>query len=180
MSLHALIWSDIRAFGGEYDPRKLAFWLFLAKQLFFHSALFGVFWHRYGHWVFRDCPIPVWRHLHAVNYLLWLPLVRTTTGVDISYGAQIGPGLVLVHGHQVIGEITAGKNLFVHDGALVGAVEGQYPTLGNDVTLGARAVVIGGIHLGDGCRVGAAAVVVKDVPAGATAVGNSARIIVKL
>ena len=106
--------------------------------------------------------------------------MRATTGVDISYGAQIGPGLVLVHGHQVIGEITAGKNLFVHDGALVGAVEGQYPTLGNDVTLGARAVVIGGIHLGDGCRVGATAVVVKDVPAGATAVGNPARIIVKL
>ena len=74
----------------------------------------------------------------------------------------------------------AGKKLFVYDGALVGAVEGQYPTLGNDVTLGARAVVIGGIHLGDGCRVGAAAVVVKDVPAGATSVGNPARIIVKL
>ena len=84
MSLPSLLWSDIRAFGGEYDPRKLAFWLFLAKQLFFHSALFGVFWHRYGHRAFRDCPIPVWRHLHAVNYLLWLPLVRATTGVDIS------------------------------------------------------------------------------------------------
>ena len=85
--------------------------------------------------------------------------------------------MVLVHGHQIIGEITAGKNLFFHNGVLVGTVKGQYPTLGNDVTLGARAVIIGGIHLGDGCRVGAAAVVVKDVPAGATVVGNPARIV---
>ena len=61
MSLHALIWSDIRAFGRQYDFRKPAFWLFLTKQLFFHSALFCVLWYRYGHWAFRVCPFPIWR-----------------------------------------------------------------------------------------------------------------------
>lgn len=177
MSLLLLFWSDIRAFGSQYDPRKPAFWLFLIKQLFFHGALFGVLWYRYGHWAFRVCPLPFWRHLHAVNYLLWLPLLRAVTGVDISYEARIGPGLVLVHGHQVIGAITAGENLFVHDGVLIGAVEGHFPTLENDVMLGARAVIVGSIHLGAGCRIGAGAVVVKDVPTGATAVGNPARII---
>ncbi len=179
MTLKALIWSDLRAFGRAYDPRKPAFWRFLIKQSFFHAALFGVIWYRYGHWAFCICKVPVWRHLHALNYLLWLPLLHALTGVDIAYEAEIGPGLVMGHGHQVIGAIQAGANLFVHDGVLVGAVNERYPTLGDDVTLGARAVIIGPVRLGDGCRIGAGAVVVKDVPAGATAVGNPARVILK-
>jgi serine O-acetyltransferase len=50
--------------------------------------------------------------------------------------------------------------------------------VGRDVDLGAHAQVLGGIDLGDGCRVGAASVVLTDVPAGATAVGVPARVIV--
>lgn len=93
MSLPSLLWSDVRTFGGQHDPRKPAFWLFLTKRLFFHGALFGVLWYRYGHWAFRVCRVSLWRHLHAINYLLWLPLLRAMTGVDISYEAQVGPGL---------------------------------------------------------------------------------------
>ena len=49
MSLSALLWSDVRAFGDRYDPWTLAFWLFLIKQTFFHGASSGVSWYRYGH-----------------------------------------------------------------------------------------------------------------------------------
>jgi serine O-acetyltransferase len=49
--------------------------------------------------------------------------------------------------------------------------------LGDDVDLGAYAQVLGGVRLGNGCRIGAMSVVLDDVPAGATAVGAPARIV---
>ena len=53
----------------------------------------------------------------------------------------------------------------------------RHPTLGRDVVIGAGAKVLGGFTVGDGAKVGSNAVVTKPVPAGATAVGNPARII---
>jgi len=53
----------------------------------------------------------------------------------------------------------------------------RHPTLGCDVVVGAGAKVLGGFTVGDGARIGSNAVVTKPVPAGATAVGNPARII---
>jgi serine O-acetyltransferase len=53
----------------------------------------------------------------------------------------------------------------------------RHPTLGQDVVIGAGAKVLGGFTVGDGAKVGSNAVVTKPVPAGATAVGNPARII---
>jgi serine O-acetyltransferase len=53
----------------------------------------------------------------------------------------------------------------------------DFPVIGDGVMVGAGARILGGISLGDGCRVGANAVVITDVPAGATAVGVPARIL---
>ena len=73
----------------------------------------------------------------------------------------------------------AGEKLFVYDGVLVGAVDEPYPTLENDVALEVLDYCRR-LHLGAICRIGVGAVVGKDVPAGATAVGNPAYIIMKL
>ena len=53
-----------------------------------------------------------------------------------------------------------------------------FPSIGDDVFIGAGARVLGGIRIGDGARIGANAVVINDVPAGATAVGVPARVLV--
>ena len=178
MSLFALVWSDLCAYVWKpYSPKQLKFWLFLCRQSLFHRALFYVPFYRYGHWAFRQCRIPIWKHLHQVLYLLLLPGMRLLTSVDLNHKATIGPGLILLHGNQVIGEIEAGRNLTVHDGVLLGhADDGACPVLGEDVLLGARCIIVGGIRVGDRVKVGAGTTVVKSLPAGAVAVGAAIRI----
>lgn len=91
---------------------------------------------------------------------------------------QVGPGLYLQHGFSTI--VTArsvGRNLWVNQQVTVGFTDSDStPTIGDDVTIGAGALVLGDVTVGDGATIGAGAVVVKDVPAGATVVGVPARV----
>ncbi len=85
-------------------------------------------------------------------------------GVGVGETAEIGDGCTIYQGVNL-----GGTSLY--KGAK------RHPTLGKDVVIGAGAKVLGGFTVGDGARVGSNAVVTKPVPAGATAVGNPARII---
>jgi serine O-acetyltransferase len=97
----------------------------------------------------------------------------------IGRGAEFGPGLVLIHSTGVVinGNVRGGRRVFIEHQVTIGAERRQSPTLGDDVFLGAGAKVIGPVTLGDGCRVGANAVVVRDVPPRATVVGIPARVV---
>lgn len=110
-------------------------------------------------------------------------VVETITGIGISKGVEIGPGLRIHHfGGIFVAEGTRiGPHCTMRQGVTIGnrTADGPVPVLGRDVDLGAHAQVLGGIKLGDGCRIGASSVVLIDVPAGATAVGVPARIIAK-
>lgn len=118
----------------------------------------------------------------AVAQLL-LGVCRLLCGVDIVLGAEIGDGLVIMHGHGIV--IGEGAKLG-HDCAIFqqvtigqdGNVDG-WPTIGNHVTIYAGAKVFGSITIGDGARIGANAVVTADVPPGAVMVGVPARNIAK-
>ena len=107
---------------------------------------------------------------------------RAVTGVEIHPGAQIGRRCFIDHGMGVvIGETAViGDDVLLYHGATLGSRDlrdGQrHPTVGNGVLVGAGARILGPVRVGDGARVGANAVVVKDVPDGATAVGVAARI----
>ena len=99
-------------------------------------------------------------------------------GTVIGRGADFGPGFVLFHSHGVVinGKVKGGDHVHLqHEVTLGDNGYGETPTLGNNVLIGAGAKVIGGIHLGDGSRVGANAVVVKDVEADTTVVGIPAK-----
>jgi len=85
-------------------------------------------------------------------------------GVVVGETAEIGDGCTIYQG------VTLG-------GTSLYKGEKRHPTLGKDVVIGAGAKVLGGFTVGDGAKVGSNAVVTKPVPAGATAVGNPARII---
>jgi serine O-acetyltransferase len=97
----------------------------------------------------------------------------------IGRGADFGPGFVLIHSIGVVINtcVRGGSNVHVEHQVTVGAEGRQSPILGNDVFLGAGAKVVGPVTVGDGARIGANAVVVRDVPAYTTAVGIPAQVV---
>ena len=94
---------------------------------------------------------------------------------------QIGPGLRIWHfGNIFIHEqVRLGANCTLRQGVTIGNRHdgGPVPVVEDDVDFGAYAQVLGEVHIGRGAKIGAMSVVLDDVPAGATAVGNPARII---
>lgn len=108
--------------------------------------------------------------------------VRSATGIEIHPGARLGRRLFIDHGMGiVIGETAeVGDDVVMFHGATLGGVSmthgKRHPTIGNGVVIGSGARILGPIRVGDNARIGANAVVVKDVPANATAVGVPAAV----
>lgn len=99
----------------------------------------------------------------------------------IGRGASFGPQFVLIHSQGVVinGNVTGGSRVFIEHQVTIGAERRQSPVLGDDVFVGAGAKIIGSVTIGDGAKIGANAVVVRDVPPDATAVGVPARSVQK-
>jgi serine O-acetyltransferase len=119
-----------------------------------------------------------WR-LSPVSYFL-MGRGLGIAGAEIHPGAHIGPGFCLVHsGGVVIGDrARIGAHFICFQGVTVGDSghgDGQ-PALGNWVTAGAGAKILGGISVGSGATIGANSVVLRDVPPGGVAVGAPARV----
>jgi serine O-acetyltransferase len=108
---------------------------------------------------------------------------RFWTGIEIDPGATIGKGVFIDHGiGVVIGETAeVGDGCTIYQGVTLGGTSLQrtkrHPTLGKNVTIGSGAAVLGAIYIGDGAKIGANSVVVKDVPANATVVGIPGRVV---
>ncbi|HXH21895.1 MAG TPA: serine O-acetyltransferase [Dehalococcoidia bacterium] len=108
---------------------------------------------------------------------------RWFTGIEIHPGAKIGEGLFIDHGMGVvIGETAViGDDCHLMQGVTLGGTsnrrEKRHPTLGNHVTVGAGAAVIGAITIGDHARIGAGSVVVTNVPEYATVVGVPGKVV---
>lgn len=130
---------------------------------------------------------------HRIAHRLWtrgakLPAlvlaqgVRSATGIEIHPGARIGRRFFIDHGMGVVvGETSeVGDDVMLYHGVTLGGRSMErvkrHPTVGDGVTIGAGARVLGPITLGEGAQVGANAVVVKDVPSRATAVGIPATV----
>jgi serine O-acetyltransferase len=105
-------------------------------------------------------------------------VTRAVTGIEIHPAARIGNEFFIDHGSGVvIGETAAiGNCVTLYQGVTLGGTGFQrgkrHPTLGNNVTVGSGAKLLGPIAVGDGAKIGANTVVVEDVPPGATVVGN--------
>ncbi|RKP54525.1 serine O-acetyltransferase [Pararobbsia silviterrae] len=109
---------------------------------------------------------------------------RFWTGIEIHPAARIGRRVFIDHGMGVVIGQTAevGDDCTIYQGVTLGGTSltrgaKRHPTLGAGVIVGAGAQVLGGFTVGEGAKIGSNAVVVKPVPAGATALGNPARII---
>lgn len=107
---------------------------------------------------------------------------RSVTGVEIHPGAQLGRRFFIDHGMGVVIGETAevGDDVMLYHGVTLGGRSmkrvKRHPTIGDNVTIGAGARVLGPVHIGDGVQIGANSVVVKDIPAGAVATGIPATI----
>jgi len=132
--------------------------------------------------------------LHRLAHKLWQKkwrflarmlshLSRGLTGIEIHPGATIGRRFFIDHGMGiVIGETAEiGDDVTLYQGVSLGGTSLQkvkrHPTLMNGVVVGAGAIILGAVTVGEKARIGAGAVVVRDVPAGATVVGLAGRII---
>lgn len=109
---------------------------------------------------------------------------KKLTGIEIHPGAVIGKNVMIDHGSGiVIGETAiVGNRVKMFQGVSLAAddyeVNGRrHPIIGDDVLLGAGALILGPHTIGKNAKIGAGAVVLRDVPANATAVGIPARII---
>ena len=132
--------------------------------------------------------------LHRLSHALWQrgwrwlarwcsQIGRFFTGIEIHPGARIGSRVFIDHGMGVVIGETAevGDGCTIYQGVTLGGTSlskgaKRHPTLGRDVIVGANAQVLGSFTVGEGARIGSGAVVIREVPAGATAVGNPARV----
>lgn len=123
-------------------------------------------------------------HRHGITVLprLIAQISYFCTGIDIHPAARIGEGFFIDHGAGVvIGETTIiGRNVTLFQGVTLGGTGRErgkrHPTIGDNVTIGAGAKVLGNITIGDNAYIGANAVVLRSVPEGATVVGVPGRI----
>ena len=134
--------------------------------------------------------------LHRLAHGLWLAnfkwtglwvsqLARFLTGIEIHPGAIMGRRVFIDHGMGVVIGETAdvGDDCTIYQGVTLGGTTlhkgKRHPTLGRNVIVSAGAKVLGPFTVGDGAKIGANAVVLKEVPPGATVVGIPGRVITR-
>ena len=161
---------DIRAVF-DRDPAARSFW----EVLTCYPGIHALFLHRLAHWL--------WGHRLRWMARFTAHVSRFLTGIEIHPGATIGRRFFIDHGMGVVIGETAliGNDVTLYHGVTLGGTSWnkgkRHPTLEDGVVIGAGAKVLGPIVISAGAKVGSNAVVTKPVPAGATAVGNPARIL---
>lgn len=156
----------------ERDPAARSY----KEALFFSPGLHAILLHKFSHNAYLKGNFTIAR---MINYI-----ARLLTGADIHPGAMIGKGFFIDHATGVvIGETSViGENVSVFQGVTLGGVSAErgrkrHPTIGNNVVIGAHAVILGDIQVGENTRIGAGSVVIKDVPPNSTVVGIPGKVV---
>lgn len=165
----ARLWAP--QYEGGSDPIPPLSLRLAARLLWQHVGLRAIFVHRLSHVLWRRRVKAIPQLLSQLNVMLH--------GLDVPAGVEIGPGLYVPHPvGTVVMARRIGRNLTLVSGVTVGMRHVcEFPEIGDDVYIGAGARILGAITVGSGAKIGANAVVLRDVPAGATAVGIPARVI---
>jgi serine O-acetyltransferase len=159
---------EIRA-ARERDPAARS----ALEVLLTSPGLHAIALHRAAHWLWRRGLLLPGRLLSHLN--------RGLTGIEIHPGARIGEGVFIDHGMGVVIGETAivGDNVTMYQGVTLGGTGKErgkrHPTIEENAVIGVGASILGAVTIGEGARVGAGSVVLKDVPPHTTAVGLPAR-----
>lgn len=152
----------------------------LRRPFLKEQSIWAVWTYRFGRRI-DSRPVGMVRRVLTGFYWLWFRLIETTVGISLPKSALIGPGLRIWHfgGIFLHPAVRIGANCTLRQGVTIGnrTADGPVPTIGDDVDFGAYAQVLGGVRIGNGCRIGAMSLVLCDVPDGATAVGVPARVL---
>src|ERR1700679_3812853 len=157
----------------ESDPAARSY----VEVLTLYPGLQAVWAHHLSHWLW----------LHGMRFLARFvsQIARVFTGIEIHPGAEIGRRLFIDHGMgTVIGETAIiGDDVTLYQGVTLGGTGKEkgkrHPTLGNNISVGSGAKLLGNITIGDNCRVGAGSVVLRSVPANSTIVGVPGHIVLR-
>jgi serine O-acetyltransferase len=157
----------------ESDPAARSY----LEVLICYPGLHAVWAHHLSHWLW----------LHGMRFLgrYISQLARFFTGIEIHPGAEIGRRLFIDHGMgTVIGETSVvGDDVTLYQGVTLGGTGKEkgkrHPTLGNNISIGSGAKLLGNITIGDNGRVGAGSVVLRSVPANSTIVGVPGHIVLR-
>lgn len=147
------------------------------EVLLCYSGLHAIWAHRLSHYFYKR----QW----FVTARLISTAARFLTGIEIHPGAQIGKGLFIDHGMGiVIGETTViGDNVSLYQGVTLGGTGKEkgkrHPTIGDYVVVACGAKVLGSFTVGEGAKIGAGSVVLKEVPPYSTVVGIPGRVVVQ-
>lgn len=158
---------DLRSYGG--DPTRRGFWTMVV--------------YRFGRWRYTVRLRPV-RLPFSICYKLLKIIVESLTGTELPCEVLLGKRLRIEHSFDIVvsGDAVLGDDVVIRNGVTIGLRhEGKRgsPVLGNRVDIGAGAKLLGPIRIGDDVSIGANAVVISDVPAGSIAVGVPARVLPK-
>ena len=147
------------------------------EVVFCYPGFQALLFHRMAHWL--------WTHRWYFLGRFVAHVGRVLTAIDIHPGATIGRRLFIDHGIGVVVGETAesGDDCTIYQGVTLGGTRPtkdqtghkRHPTIGNNVIISSNAQVLGPFKVGDGATIGAAAVVLREVPPGAIMVGNPAR-----
>ena len=144
------------------------------EVLLCYPGLKAIWLHRIAHFFWNHGLKLLARYISHVN--------RFITGIEIHPGAKIGRRFFIDHGAGVVIGETAeiGDDVTLYQGVVLGGVSTEkkkrHPTIGNEVVIGAGAIILGPIKIGDGAKIGANSVVLKDVKPYTTVVGIPARV----
>ncbi len=146
----------------------------IIEDLLCYPGLHAIWFHRIAHYFWSHKLFLLGRFISHIG--------RWLTGIETHPGANIGRRFFIDHGMGVvIGETTdIGDDVMLYQGVVLGGVslekKKRHPTLENNVVVGCGAALLGAITIGEGAKVGAGSVVLRDVPSGATVVGIPGKI----
>lgn len=146
-----------------------------STPLLYFKGLHALQAYRVAHWL--------WTHQRTELALFFQNRVSVVFGVDIHPAARIGSGIMLDHASGiVIGETAVvGNNVSIMQAVTLGGTGKEcgdrHPKVGDGVLISAGAKILGNITIGEGAKVGAGSVVLKDVPAHTTVTGVPARVV---
>jgi len=147
----------------------------MAEVIFCYPGLHALWWHRLAHFL--------WQHKLRLLARFLSQSSRFLTGIEIHPGAKIGRRFFIDHGAGVVIGETAeiGDDVLLYQGVVLGGTSPEkkkrHPTIGNNVVIGAGAITLGAITIGDGARIGSGSVVVKSIPPGSTVVGVPGKVV---
>ena len=169
------------------NPSDIGFWSLIAEDFRTNDSDWGsqgfwtLFWHRFGNWRMSVRP-KILRAPLSLLYRIMYKSCQIFCGIMLPYTVRVGRRVRIDHfGGMILVAQAIGDDVVIRQNTTFGISTlnrlTDRPVIGNGVEIGAGAVIVGRIHIGDRAIVGANAVVTKSVPSGAVVGGVPAKII---